>query len=61
MVQNLAKDRFGITLHLEKRELPAYTINVGKGGLAGIKMTRSEAQGTNAEAPSRALSPAPAS
>ncbi len=47
MVQNLVKDRFGITSHVEKRELSAYTINVGKGGLAGIKMTRSEAQGTN--------------
>jgi uncharacterized protein (TIGR03435 family) len=47
MVQNLVKDRFGITFHIEKRELPAFTINVGKGGLAGIKMSRSEAQGTN--------------
>lgn len=47
MVQNLAKDRFGITFHIEKRDLPAYTINVGKGGLAGIKMTRSESQGSN--------------
>ena len=47
MVQNLVKDRFGITLHIEKRELSAYTINVGKGGLAGIKMTRSESQGSN--------------
>jgi uncharacterized protein (TIGR03435 family) len=47
MVQNLVKDRFGITLHVEKRELAAYTINVGKGGLAGIKMTRSESQGSN--------------
>ncbi len=47
MVQNLVKDRFGITLHIEKRELSAYTINVGKGGLAGIKMTRNESQGSN--------------
>jgi uncharacterized protein (TIGR03435 family) len=47
MVQNLAKDRFGITFHMEKRELSAYTINVGKGGLAGIKMTRSESQSSN--------------
>jgi uncharacterized protein (TIGR03435 family) len=47
MVQNLVKDRFAITFHIEKRELSAYTINVGKGGLAGIKMTRSESQGTN--------------
>ena len=47
MVQNLVKERFGITSHIEKRELSAYTINVGKGGLAGIKMTRSESQGTN--------------
>ncbi|HEY2382832.1 MAG TPA: TIGR03435 family protein [Terriglobia bacterium] len=47
MVQNLVKDRFGITLHIEKRELSAYTINVGKGGLAGIKMTRSESQASN--------------
>ena len=47
MVQNLVKDRFGITFHIEKRELSAYTINVGKGGLAGIKMTRSESQGSN--------------
>jgi uncharacterized protein (TIGR03435 family) len=35
MIQGLVKDRFGITLHIEKRELSAYTINVGKGGLAG--------------------------
>jgi uncharacterized protein (TIGR03435 family) len=47
MVQNLVKDRFGITFHNEKRELSAYTINVGKSGLAGIKMTRSESQGSN--------------
>jgi len=47
MVQNLVKDRFGITFHIGKRELSAYTINVGKGGLAGIKMTRSESQGSN--------------
>jgi uncharacterized protein (TIGR03435 family) len=47
MVQNLVKDRFGITSHVEKRELSAYTINLGKGGLAGIKMTRSESQGSN--------------
>lgn len=47
MVQNLVKDRFGITFHTEKRELSAWTINVGKGGLAGIKMTRSESQGSN--------------
>lgn len=47
MVQNLAKDRFGITFHMEKRELLAYTINLGKGGLAGIKMTRSESQSSN--------------
>ena len=47
MVQNLVKDRFGVAFHIEKRELPAYTINVGKGGLAGIKMTRSESQGSN--------------
>jgi uncharacterized protein (TIGR03435 family) len=44
MVQNLVKDRFGIASHIEKRELSAYTINIGKGGLAGVKMTRSESQ-----------------
>jgi uncharacterized protein (TIGR03435 family) len=43
----LGEGRFGITSHIEKRELSAYTINVGKGGLAGIKMTRSESQGSN--------------
>ena len=47
MVQNLLKDLFGIALHIEKRELSAYTINVGKGGLAGIKMTRSECPRSN--------------
>ncbi len=47
MIQNLVKDRFGVTSHIEKRELAAYTINVGKGGLAGIKMTRSEYGGSN--------------
>lgn len=47
MVQNFAKERFGITFHTEKRELPAFTINLGKGGLAGVKMTRSESQVSN--------------
>ncbi len=47
MVQNMVKDRFGITMHLEKRELSVYTINVGKGGLPGIKMTRVEGQGSS--------------
>lgn len=32
---------------MSARELSAYTINVGKAGLAGIKMTRSESQGSN--------------
>lgn len=32
---------------MEKRELTASTITVGKGGLAGIKMMRSESQSSN--------------
>lgn len=47
MVQNLVKDRFGVAFHIEKRDLSAYTISIGKGGLDGIKMTRSESQGSN--------------
>jgi uncharacterized protein (TIGR03435 family) len=42
MVRDLVKDRFGIISHIEKRELSAYTINVGKGGLGGILTRRAE-------------------
>jgi uncharacterized protein (TIGR03435 family) len=46
MMQNLIKDRFGLTYHKEKRELSVYAINVGKGGPTGIKMVKNDSQGT---------------
>lgn len=47
MIQNFVKDRFGLSFHTEKRDLSVYTINLGKDGLAGIKMTRNDSQGGN--------------
>lgn len=44
MVQNLVRDRFGVSSHDEKRELSVYTINLGKGGVEGVKMTRNQTQ-----------------
>jgi uncharacterized protein (TIGR03435 family) len=44
MFQNLIIDRFGLTFHREKRELSVYTINIGKGGAAGMKMSKNESK-----------------
>jgi uncharacterized protein (TIGR03435 family) len=45
MLKNLIKNRFNVTFHTEKRELPVYTINIGKGGPAGIKMVKNTTNG----------------
>ncbi len=42
MLQNLIKERFGLEFHREKRELSVYSIGVGKGGAAGMKMSKNE-------------------
>ena len=47
MVQNLLKSRFNFSSHTEKRELSVYAINIGKGGLAGIKMVKNDSSGVN--------------
>jgi uncharacterized protein (TIGR03435 family) len=44
MMQKLLIDRFGITMHKEKRELSVYTINIGKDGIAGLKMTKNDSK-----------------
>jgi uncharacterized protein (TIGR03435 family) len=44
MMQNLIIERFGMQFHKEKRELSVYTINVGKGGAAGVKMTKNDSK-----------------
>jgi uncharacterized protein (TIGR03435 family) len=44
MLQNLIKDRFALQFHKEKRELSVYTINIGKGGAAGVKMTKNDSK-----------------
>jgi uncharacterized protein (TIGR03435 family) len=47
MLQNLLKSRFNFSSHTEKRELSVYAISIGKGGLAGIKMVKSDSSGLN--------------
>jgi uncharacterized protein (TIGR03435 family) len=42
MVENLLKERFGLAFHVEKRELTAYVITVGRNGQ---KMTKNESGG----------------
>ncbi|MEO5926224.1 MAG: TIGR03435 family protein [Bryobacteraceae bacterium] len=44
MLQNLIKERFALEFHKEKRELSVYTVNVGKGGAAGVKMTKNDSK-----------------
>jgi uncharacterized protein (TIGR03435 family) len=44
MLQNLIQERFALQFHKEKRELSVYTINIGKGGPAGVKMSKNESQ-----------------
>jgi uncharacterized protein (TIGR03435 family) len=43
MVQKLLVDRFSLKFHKEKKELSAYTLNVGKNG---VKMAKNESGGT---------------
>jgi uncharacterized protein (TIGR03435 family) len=47
MLKNLLQSRFGLSFHMEKRELSVYAIGIGKKGLAGIKMTPSTGSGLN--------------
>jgi uncharacterized protein (TIGR03435 family) len=47
MLQNLLKSRFNLAFHTEKRDLPVYAIGIGKGGVAGIKMVKSDSAGLN--------------
>jgi len=46
MMQNLIKDRFGLSYHKEKRELSVYAVNIGKGGPTGIKMVKNDSKGS---------------
>ena len=39
------KDRFGLSLHTEKRELSVYVISIGRNGPAGIKMVKNTTNG----------------
>ncbi len=45
MLQNLVKSRFNLTLHSEKRELPAYAITIGKNGPVGLKLVKNTSNG----------------
>src|SRR5690242_4194372 len=45
MLKNLMQSRFGLSFHMDKRELSVYTINVGKNGPAGIKMVKNTTNG----------------
>ena len=45
MLKDLMKDRFGLSLHTEKRELSVYAISIGKNGPAGIKMVKNTTNG----------------
>jgi uncharacterized protein (TIGR03435 family) len=50
MLKNLLQSRFGLSFHTEKRELPVYTISIGKNGPAGIKMVKNTTNGARAGA-----------
>jgi uncharacterized protein (TIGR03435 family) len=39
------KDRFGLSIHTEKRELSVYAIRIGKNGPTGIKMVKNTTNG----------------
>jgi hypothetical protein len=45
MLQHLIESRFGLSFHLEKRELSVYAIGVGKRGAGGIKMVKNTSSG----------------
>ncbi|MEI9815378.1 MAG: TIGR03435 family protein [Acidobacteriota bacterium] len=44
MMQSLILERFAVTFHNEKRELSVYTINIGKAGPSGVKLTKNESK-----------------
>jgi uncharacterized protein (TIGR03435 family) len=45
MLQHLLQSRFGLSFHMEKRELSVYAIGIGKNGPAGVKMATNTAGG----------------
>ena len=45
MLKNLLQSRFGLSFHMEKRELSVYTISIGRNGPAGIKMVKNTTNG----------------
>ena len=45
MLKNLMQSRFGLSFHVEKRELPVYTISIGKNGPAGVRMVKNTTNG----------------
>jgi bla regulator protein blaR1 len=47
MLKNLLQSRFGLSFHMEKRELSVYAIRIGKNGPAGVKMVTSNSSGLN--------------
>jgi uncharacterized protein (TIGR03435 family) len=47
MLQHLLQTRFNLSVHTDKRELPVYAISIGKEGMAGIKMVKSDSSGLN--------------
>lgn len=47
MLQHLLQTRFNLSVHTDKRELSVYAISIGKGGMAGIKMVKSDSSGLN--------------
>jgi bla regulator protein blaR1 len=44
MLKNLLQSRFGLSFHIEKRELPVYTISIGKNGPSS-KMVKNTTSG----------------
>ncbi|MDQ1471164.1 MAG: hypothetical protein QOJ99_2644 [Bryobacterales bacterium] len=56
MLQNLVADRFKMTLHREKKELPAYALVVGKSGVK-MKVAAEEEPVKDGGAPAPAMPP----
>jgi len=54
MLRNLLSDRFRITIHREKRELPVYTLTLGKSGLK-LKETAPDTEAGSGDGPKPAL------